>query len=121
MNRVFLDTYALHELLCGNQRYDPFIRVEAATTLWNLYELYYALLSRYGAPYAESAFERFKPYLVDYQEPLIKKAAIFRLVHRKKRLSYVDCLGYVLALSLGVFFVTGDAAFEGLPNVEFVR
>ena len=43
----------------------------------------------------------------------------FRLKHGG--LSYADCIGYVIARREGMKFLTGDAAFKRLENVEFVR
>jgi len=39
----------------------------------------------------------------------------------KSNLSYVDCIGYILAKELKVGFLTGDREFEGMDNVEFVK
>jgi predicted nucleic acid-binding protein len=39
----------------------------------------------------------------------------------KKNLSYVDALGYIIAEKLGVKFLTGDNAFDGMDNVEYVK
>lgn len=47
-------------------------------------------------------------------------AVAFRHQHTGKRISYVDALGYVLASKNGLLFLTGDKAFKGLDNVEFV-
>jgi len=36
-------------------------------------------------------------------------------------LSYADALGYSLSRKLRVKFLTGDSAFKGLPNVEYLE
>ena len=36
-------------------------------------------------------------------------------------ISYVDCIGYVVALEKNVLFLTGEKHFKELKNVEFVR
>ncbi len=50
------------------------------------------------------------------------KASRLRLELKKERknLSLVD-LGYVIALRLGIPFLTGDKAFENMPNVGCVK
>ena len=50
-------------------------------------------------------------------------ASEIRIQERKneKKLSLIDCLGYVIAKSLGMRFLTGDREFEGMANVEFVK
>ena len=58
---------------------------------------------------------------VELEPNLIKEAALFRLQNKKLDLSYVDALGYIVAKRHNVLFLTGDDAFEKLPNVEFVK
>ena len=36
-------------------------------------------------------------------------------------MSYVDALGYAIAMRRKVKFLTGDMAFERLPNVEYAK
>jgi predicted nucleic acid-binding protein len=45
----------------------------------------------------------------------------FRLKEKAKRLSYVDAIGYQLALEKNAKFLTGDKEFKGMKNVEFVK
>jgi predicted nucleic acid-binding protein len=44
-----------------------------------------------------------------------------QLKHKKQKLSYVDCLGYVSAKEKGLIFLTGDIQFRDISNVEFVE
>ena len=44
-----------------------------------------------------------------------------KLKHRKKKISYVDALGYKLALENNALFLTGDNAFKDVSHVEFVK
>ena len=118
----FLDTYALYELALGNENYkEYFAGVESITTIMNLYELYYTLLRENLKLVAEDFFERFLSICVELEPNLIKEAALFRLQNKKLDLSYVDALGYIVAKRHNVLFLTGDDAFEKLPNVEFVK
>ena len=118
----FLDTYALYELALGNENYkEYFAGVESITTIMNLYELYYTLLRENLKLVAEDFFERFLSICVELEPNLIKEAALFRLQNKKLDLSYVDALGYIVAKRHNVLYLTGDDAFEKLPNVEFVK
>jgi len=45
----------------------------------------------------------------------------FKIENLKKRFSFADCIGYITALKLNAKFITGDYAFKGFENVEFVR
>jgi len=53
----------------------------------------------------------------------MKEAMKFRLKMKRKMkdLSYVDALGYQIANRMNIPFLTGDMAFEGVSNVEFVK
>ncbi len=111
----------MFELARGNPNYSGWITAEAATSRLQLMELYYRLLAEQGEAAAEKYHSAFSRCAVDFDDALMKHAVHFRLQNKQKRLSYVDCVGYFLAAKLGARFLTGDSAFEGMPNVEFVK
>ena len=118
----FFDTYAFFELIEGNQNYLPFSDGVAIITTWlNLMELHYGLLRKFNKAIADTYFEDLKPFCVDFDDELIKEANVFRLEHKKKGLSYVDCLGYTIARDRGINFLTGDKEFLDMENVAFVK
>jgi predicted nucleic acid-binding protein len=118
----FLDTYAIHEMIAGNQRYKKYVyNISLATTQLNLMELYYHLLSRYGLQKAEEQFNNFRGYCVSVDDETIKDAMMFKLSNKRKDLSYVDCVGYTLAVRNRMTFLTGDIQFENMPCVEYVK
>jgi uncharacterized protein len=119
--RLFADTYALIEIVGGNQNYKKYFSQSLATTRYNLIELYYAFLSDYGKETAEKYFAEWKHFLTTITDSAIKVGMGFKREHRKEKLSYVDCIGYALAMELGMKFLTGDEKFENKPNVEFVK
>ena len=53
----------------------------------------------------------------------MKKAMQFRLSQRTQGnlISYVDCIGYMVAVSNTVAFLTGEKHFKDLPDVLFTR
>ncbi len=118
----FFDTYALYQIAIGASSYESFAKhVKMKTTLMNLYELYYILNKEKNEKLAEQFFERLLPCCVDILPEDIKTAARFRLQNAKKGFSYVDALGYIIALRTGIPFLTGDDAFKGLETVAFVK
>lgn len=117
----FFDTYALIELVKGNPDYVKFKNSGKMTSMMNLLELYYSFLLDFDEKTAEFYFNIFLNFLVPYNENTIKNAAKFRFRNRKSGLSYVDCLGYIIAFENSVKFLTGDKGFKDLENVEFVR
>ena len=126
LNNYFFDTYALHEMEEGSGNYLQFSKeVGIVTTTLNLMEPYYGYFVKKGMAAAELAFSHFRPFCVEVADEILKEAAAMRAQLKaksnKSNLSYVDCIGYVLAKKFRVKFLTGDGEFEGLENVEFVK
>ncbi|MBI2147823.1 type II toxin-antitoxin system VapC family toxin [Candidatus Woesearchaeota archaeon] len=120
---LFFDTYAFFEILKGNLNYRPysFGKAGVLTTKMNLLELHYGLLLKAGKMVADTWYDYYLPFTVDIDDEIIKQASLLMATTRKKRISYVDCIGYTIALSRNVPFLTGDKAFEGMPNVTFLK
>ena len=119
----FFDTYALIEIIKGNPDYKEYEKEDIITTRLNLMELYYSLLRLFNEQIAEHYFSFFLPSCVPVENRIIKIAMKFRLEQRKKRnlISYIDCIGYFVALQNNVRILTGEKHFLGLKNVEFVE
>ena len=117
----FADTYALIEILRGNPEYRPFLFSFILTSKLNLMELYYHFLHDQRAEEGERALKLYSRFLIPVSIPGIRDGMAFKLLHRKEKLSYADCIGYALAQQLGVKFLTGDKKFREKENVEFVK
>jgi hypothetical protein len=54
---------------------------------------------------------------------IIKSAGILRsnMLKQKRTLSYADCVNFTFTKNLGLKLLTGDQAFRGMENVEFVK
>jgi len=109
------------EIVKGNENFGLFLDSESFTCVFNLYELYYILLRDYGEVIAKRFFHHFKDQCLKIKDENLFEASEFRLKNIKKNLSYTDCLGYIMALSYGLKFLTGDKEFENLEGVEFVK
>jgi len=117
--RFFLDTYALIEIVRGNPRYRRYLSAELRTGLWNLAELYLAILRDRGDAEARRQFVRFRTIAVDPDDEWLFEALALKA--RRPALSYADAIGYTAARRVGARFLTGDEAFRRLPDVEFCR
>jgi len=121
-HEFFYDSYALLAIVFGQTSYTPYTSgTKIVTTLMNLYEAYYILLQKNLVGEARQMFERFLPFCTPLHPHTIIDAANFRLINSRKKISYVDALGYSIAQQLHVHFLTGDDAFKDMPNVEFVK
>ena len=120
--KIFLaDTYALIELLSGNPNYKPYLSHILITTKFNLVELYYHFLHDYGEETADKYLGLYSKFVIPITDNSIRKGMDFKLKHKEEKISYVDCIGYAIALELGIKFFTGDKKFENKDNVEFVK
>lgn len=125
MADFFADTYAIIEILKGNENYKPYADLKLVTTEFNLLELSYALVRDYGKSKALEILSDVRDSLeiVGVKDEDFVNASELRLESKRKgrNLSLVDCLGYVVAKRLNVKFLTGDEEFKDLENVEFVK
>ena len=117
----FFDSYAIFEVLSGNVHYHKYARSRVVTTKLNLFEVVSNLLKDARNDDALLFLNDAQQFVVDFDSDVIYRAALFWAEHRKQNLSMTDCIGYCLAMKLGVPFLTGDKEFEGFPHVEFVR
>ena len=117
----FFDSYAIFEILSGSLCYQKYARSRVITTKLNLFEVVSNLLKDSRTEDAELFLSHAQHFVVDFDSDIIYQAALFWAEHRKQNLSMTDCIGYCLAMKLGVPFLTGDKEFEGFPHVEFVR
>ena len=122
LDTFFFDTYALFEIVHKNKSYEKYTHeITMITTKLNVMELHYALLRLYGKEIAEKAFTKFTEFCVDFTDDEIKEASEFRFKNYKRDLSYIDCLGYTMAIKRGYKFLTGDTQFAHFEDVEFVK
>ena len=118
----FFDTYALFEIFHENKNYLPYAKnISLITTKLNLMELHYSILRLYGKEKAEKAFNFFNEFCLEIEDEIIKNANEFRLKNYRRDLSYIDCIGYILAKKFNAKFLTGDIQFKDFENVEFVK
>ncbi|MGC2290115.1 MAG: PIN domain-containing protein [Thermoplasmata archaeon] len=118
------DSYAFVEAFVGNERYARIFRHRAVvTTALNVLEVYATLLRRIERVDARSHALALIRYVSEVPPESAVVAAEFRhfMKDRHRDCSYIDAWGYAAASSLGARFLTGDPAFKGLENVEFVR
>jgi len=116
----FFDSYALIEIILGNNKYNNYKNCSFVFTSINFAEVYYASLLRDESK-AEMIIKSYKDNIVEFSMDILVKAMKFRLKHKKMNLSYADCIGYIYACENNLKFLTGDEKFENMKNVEFVK
>lgn len=120
----FLDTYPIVEFLAGNGKLEKYFESdELATSIMNLVELYYYVVSRKGEREAGDAYVAFKVFQREITGEDVARGMALRLRMKARNLdfSFADAVGYAMSMRLGIRFLTGDTAFRNLPNVEYTR
>jgi len=122
MNDVyFFDSYAVMEIIKGNPNYKKYLDKNVVLIKENIFEIYLSVLRQIDKEKANSIIDDYYPCVIDFDKDVIKEAAELKLRHYKQNISMTDCIGYILAMKLGIKFLTGDKEFEGFENVEFVK
>lgn len=119
----FYDSYAVLAYTSGRSSYKKYFEErDGVLTKLNLLEIFYRSLEEYDLKAAQEILAVFYKYHVDYDLEDISGAMRLRFDLKKKGLdiSYADALGYFLSQKLGMRFLTGDNAFQGLKGVEYV-
>lgn len=119
-----LDSYAIIEMVRGNRNYLLYRNEPAVTTFLNVVEGCYVLTDLGRSDLAQACLARLSTAIVPFPLELVPEAVRFRRTVRGatgRRFSYADALGYVLAVSTGLGFLTGADEFRGFPGVELVR
>jgi len=119
---LFYDTYALIEIYKENSHYEKYKRgFKIILNKLNLLEFSYFLFREGKGNETKEIVNRFLRFNIDYDEDLLIKAAEMKFKLLKERLSFVDCIGYLLAKKNNAKFLTGDEKFRDMKNVEFVK
>ncbi len=117
----FFDTYAIIELIKGNSNYE-FVKDDVIITgVMNLAEVYYALLLENAEDFANSIIKKLNTQIIDLDQKMAIEAAKFRYKNKKLFLSYIDCIGYILAKENNLIFLTGDEGFKHIDNVKLIK
>ncbi len=120
-NKYFFDSYAVIEVIKGNNSYVRFSNEVMVTTVINLSEIYYFLTNQVGEKVAKLIIDKFDFEFLEITPELAIQASSLRHHYKKKKLSYADCIGYVVAVKNNLLFLTGDNGFCDIPQVEFVK
>ena len=118
----FFDTYAFYELIHGNPNYIKYSsNIVIVTTKLNLMELHYGIMLLHGKEKADEYYDQFIKFSVEFDDKTIKQSNEFKMQNKDKKLSYIDCLGYITAKLMNIPFLTGDKGFQDIENVEYVK
>ena len=119
---LFFDTYALIEIYKENQNYNPYKEdVIILLNKLNLMEFSYFLIKSNRKEEIQEIFKKYLRFNIDYDQNVLIEAAEIKFKFLKERLSFTDCIGYILAKKHNAKFLTGDEKFRNKENVEFVK
>ena len=115
---IFLDTYAIFEIIKGNPNYKSYEKFQLITTIFNLAEFNYNFKKEKEKKLVDEYTKKLFDFVVDVELEDIQNAMDLKSANRN--FSIPDAIGYTVAKRLGLKFLTGDKDFEGMENVEFV-
>lgn len=119
--KYFLDTYAIIEIIKENKEFKKFQETINFTGFANLLEVHHKISKEFNEKKADEIVDKLKTVTINVELKDIKAASRFRIKHARNEFSYIDCLGYMMALNRNMRFVTGDNQFKNFENVEFVK
>jgi predicted nucleic acid-binding protein len=119
--KYYLDTYAIIECIKENPNFIKFQNEVTITGALNITETHYYLVEYSGEIEADNFIESLNFSLLEPNKEIAIKASKFRHKNKKLKMSYADCLGYIIAMENNLIFVTGDDAFKEFENVEFIK
>ena len=119
-SKYFYDSWAILEYL-NTGRLGAYFRSSRGVTTWlQIMEVFDALL-RDGKPESEARdlVSALQPHLIDFSfdDVLGAMAVRIQMARKRRNLSYVDAIGYYVALKRRLQFLTRDPGFRGLPGV----
>jgi predicted nucleic acid-binding protein len=117
----FFDSYAIIEIIKNNPSYEKFKEIPIVTGTLNLAEVHYFLIEFAGVEEADKIINELNLSILEPAKETAIKASRFRFNNKKLKMSYADCLGYIIAIENNLTFVTGDDAFNRLNYVEFIK
>lgn len=118
----FFDTYAFAEIIYMNKNYDVYTKdITICTTRLNLMELHSGLIELKGKEFADRLYDRYLEFAIEPDNEILKNASRMKRTFKERNLSYIDCIGYLMARSRKIPFLTGDKQFKDLINVEYVK
>lgn len=118
----FFDSYAIIEVIEGNENYSRFKDLRVTTTILNVAEVYFYLLKEHNEQTADYWIRKLNFELINIIKlGIVISATKLKFRNKKERLSYIDCIGYILSKELNMKFLTGDSKFKKKENVEFVK
>ena len=124
MASFFADSYALIEILKGNERYIPYINGNLVTTEFNICEVTFAVCRDYPDKTRQvmARVRKMVTLLSTTDGDYCEGAAMRRkTTGAGKKLSTIDCVGYAVSRRQEIPVLTGDREFEDIEDVEFVR
>ena len=118
---IFFDSYAILEIIGQNKAFSKFRNESIITNALNFSEVYYSLLRIYNKKTANFWATNLNFEFIEITKEIGIQAAQFKLRHKKQKLSYADCIGYITAKKNNMLFLTGDKEFKRFKNVLYVK
>tara|TARA_Y100000310_G_C20670121_1_gene809790 strand:- start:1940 stop:2302 length:363 start_codon:yes stop_codon:yes gene_type:complete len=116
-----LDTYAIIELAEANSKFAFLLDQEFVIPNTTIAEFFWVCIKENKKEQAEFWIQKLTGSIDIVEVDILMQAQKFRYEHKKQKLSFFDCVGYIYARENGLLFVTGDKEFEKMEGVKFIK
>ena len=104
MQKFVFDTYALFEIIAGNQNYAKYLESGIIINDFIFAELCYVLNPDKYSKIKDNV-KRYAKHISSVNPEWIEEAMRFRLKWKDRGVSITDCVGYIMAKKLGIKFL----------------
>jgi len=119
--QYFFDTCILIEIALDNRPFNKYKGISILLTDLNIMELIHFLINDGREEDIDEVIDELKENVTSYDYKTIIEAAKMKFKYKNEKLSFTDCIGYLLAKKNNCKFLTCDGKFENKENVEFIK
>jgi len=119
--QYFFDTCILIQIALDNRPFNKYKGISILLTDLNIMELIHFLINDGREEDIDEVIDELKENVTSYDYKTIIEAAKMKFKYKNEKLSFTDCIGYLLAKKNNCKFLTCDGKFENKENVEFIK
>ncbi len=116
-----LDTCAIIEIIQGNEKFEKYFESSFIVNDFIITELAYYLIRTAGFDVANYFVSKYSLFSKPVDNNIILEAMKLRYKYKKRKLSMVDCISYIMAKKLNMKLLTKDSQMKDFKHVEFVN
>ncbi len=117
---LVMDTYALVAIQNHSENYNDIVKEDFIITSTTMSEFYFQILKTHDEKTADYWYKKLAGYCINTSTKTLVEAMRYKYEHKKEKLSFFDCVGYIYSIENNFKFVTGDKEFKNKKGVLFI-